>query len=906
MFVRQNIILSLLSLFFSLFSLHMSALDPRQPIHYYLLDEWTGHSGLQNLSIYNIIQSADTFLWIETFGDIMRFDGHRFTPVDELILPYSRYNVETIYNLLLNDREGALWLEGDEGLIKYQDNRFKEYIPLKSFPWEDFSLAVQDSWGNFWLGTTGGNLYCLKNHKLIEYGPGKGIPGIGISSILEDKHGNLWVAALESGVFKLKNGRFHQVNITGITKKDTVTWLFEDRSGVLWIATSKGLFRKKDDKITLFTTKNGLSNNQVNDIYQDSDGVLWIGTDKGINRLLKDSSGNITIDHRLESDIVNVIIEDKERNLWIGTEGSGLKRLRDRFFRTVSIKTDRQDYISSLHLTNSNETWVGTLYGDLLRIENETPVEHFKLDDFISAICDDHDGNLWVGTFKNGLFCITPGRRIINNNDSSLKKIQTLYCDSKNKIWIGTRNGISIYYQDNLTSYQDIKGLPAFDIMFINRDEQQDTWIGCYKGLYILKKGNINPESIRTVKEDIPVSYVFKDRENTVWIGTAGAGLIRHKGNESLLLEDSVISPVFVIYRILEDRAGYLWFSSNVGICRVKRKELNDLADKKIRDLNINVFGVSDGLKSSECSGNSYNSAIKLQNGEFWFATKKGIAAFRPKDVKINKQVPKVFIEKVLINGKYIPLQPLKNSFKSVDSIRFHFTAPTFISQERVFFKFKLEGNDKEWFMIYPKERRTVEYRNLPGGTYSFRVTACNNDGVWSKQGTNLPFVVSPIFFKTTAFKILIFSGIPLLAFLVYFIYLRFKQKEKKKRQQLSLDIISSDKSLVKLLHLLEEQHIYRDESVSLNSLAGQLELPARQLSRLINEKLDKSFYDLINYFRIEEAKTLLTEEKEQKTIIEIAFYVGFNSKSSFNQAFKKLTGMTPSQFKNRFLQNGS
>jgi len=253
---------SLLTLFFCLFSLHITALDPRQPIHHYLLDEWTGHAGLQNLSIYNIIQSADNFLWIETFGDIMRFDGNRFTEVDALILPFSKYNAETIYNLLLNDREGTLWLEGDKGLIKYRDNRFNEFIPLKSFPWEDFSLAVQDSWGNFWLGTSGGNLYCFKfkNRKLIEYGPGKGIPGTGISSILEDKHGNLWVAALESGIFKLKDGRFYPVNIKGITKKDTVTWLYEDRGGVLWIATSKGLFRKNNDEITLFTGKPGQTN----------------------------------------------------------------------------------------------------------------------------------------------------------------------------------------------------------------------------------------------------------------------------------------------------------------------------------------------------------------------------------------------------------------------------------------------------------------------------------------------------------------------------------------------------------------------------------------------------------------------------------------------------------------------
>ncbi|MCP5046696.1 MAG: helix-turn-helix domain-containing protein [bacterium] len=887
----------------------LAALDPKQPIDHYLLDEWNGtkNSGLTNLSIYNIIQSSDHFLWFEIYGDVVRFDGLRFTPANQLILPHSKHAPQEVYNILLNDKDGTLWLEGDKGLIKYRDNQIEAFIPLDSFPWDDFSLAVEDSWGNFWLGTMGGSLYRLSNLKkprLTEYGTDKGLPGTGISSILEDKHGNLWVAAFENGIFKLKDNRFEQVKIKGLTAKDTVTWLYEDRSGAMWIATSKGLFREKDDEIVLFTTENGLSHNEVGDVYEDSDGIIWAGTDKGINRLRKDASGKIVIDHLLENEIVNVIIEDKEKNLWIGTEGSGIRRLRNRFFHTISIKTDRQDYISALHHTQSGETWVGTLYGDLIRMENNKPAEQFQLDDYISSLCDDKKGNLWVGTTKNGLFCLTPDRKIITyNNDPSLKNILTLYAegDPEHRLWIGTRNGLSIYHQGKFTSYQGKKGIPGSSIEYIYPVDGQDTWVGGYNGLYTLDKGKAEPKSVHHLLKDEPVSFAFKDPENTIWVATSGIGLYRYKDKKFLLYDDCMAQPVFAIYRILEDRDGYFWFSSNVGICRVKRGELNHLADKKIKDLNLNIFGVSDGLNSRECSGTSYNSAIKLPNGEFWFATKKGIAVFRPGNVQINKQPPKVFIQQVTLNREPTRLHSKEKSFKSVESIRFHFTAPTFISQEGVLFKFKLEGYDKDWLRLHPGERRTVEYRKLPGGDYRFRVTACNSDGVWSKEGTALPFAVSSDFFKSNLFLILISSGIPLLLFLAYFLYVRSGLKEVKKQQPLPLDVISRDKYLVKLLHLLEEQNIYREESVSLKTLAEQLEISTRQLSKLINEKLDKTFYDLINYYRIEEAKRMLLDEKKQMSIIEIAFYVGFNSKSSFNQAFKKQTGLTPSEFKKRF-----
>ncbi|MDX1667550.1 MAG: helix-turn-helix domain-containing protein, partial [Saprospiraceae bacterium] len=83
--------------------------------------------------------------------------------------------------------------------------------------------------------------------------------------------------------------------------------------------------------------------------------------------------------------------------------------------------------------------------------------------------------------------------------------------------------------------------------------------------------------------------------------------------------------------------------------------------------------------------------------------------------------------------------------------------------------------------------------------------------------------------------------------------------------------------------------------------LAEMLDLPAKTLSQVINESLDQHFFDFINQYRIEEAKRLLCLSKNSfTTILEVMYAAGFNSKSSFNTAFKKHTGTTPSQFRNR------
>ena len=97
----------------------------------------------------------------------------------------------------------------------------------------------------------------------------------------------------------------------------------------------------------------------------------------------------------------------------------------------------------------------------------------------------------------------------------------------------------------------------------------------------------------------------------------------------------------------------------------------------------------------------------------------------------------------------------------------------------------------------------------------------------------------------------------------------------------------------------MEEKEPYFDATLSLNQLARQIEIPSRDLSLVINHHLNKHFFDFVNEYRIEKAKQMLTDpDKKEYTVLEILYDVGFNSKSSFNTAFKKHTGFTPTQYR--------
>jgi len=110
-----------------------------------------------------------------------------------------------------------------------------------------------------------------------------------------------------------------------------------------------------------------------------------------------------------------------------------------------------------------------------------------------------------------------------------------------------------------------------------------------------------------------------------------------------------------------------------------------------------------------------------------------------------------------------------------------------------------------------------------------------------------------------------------------------------------------------KLKTFMKNEKPYLDPSLSLNNLAEQLSIPPRHLSQVINDSLNKNFFDLVSDYRINETKQMLKDPtNKKKTILEILYDAGFNSKSSFNFLFKKKVGITPSEFRKNSLQNGS
>ncbi len=133
---------------------------------------------------------------------------------------------------------------------------------------------------------------------------------------------------------------------------------------------------------------------------------------------------------------------------------------------------------------------------------------------------------------------------------------------------------------------------------------------------------------------------------------------------------------------------------------------------------------------------------------------------------------------------------------------------------------------------------------------------------------------------------------------MLYKAQLKASEDKKKKYEKSGLTDLLANNSYDHLMQLMKNEKCYKENDLSLNSLAGKLNIHPNYLSEIINKKEGKNFYNFVNDFRVEEFKSLVKNPKNQDfTLLSLAYECGFNSKSSFNRYFKKSTGKTPTQY---------
>jgi len=904
-------------------------LIPHKKIDQYLVDKWDMEKGIPSNSINSIAQTPDGYLWIATAKGLVRFDGIKFSTVPFIEKEKNKHQETIKPDILFTDKQGTLWIGSSAGLsYHFENGQFKTFTGADGLTRGDIRCIKEDMKGNLWIGFRVSYVNRFSNGEFTAFNASQGLGGKKICAIVEDRKGNLLFGSRENGVFKYRDNKFSKYPVPGLENLQ-ITTMEEDWQGGLWIGATNGLFRVTDKGIERYTAKDGLTNDFIMTIREDSDRNLWVGTRKGLNRVTIKQDGTVGFETllKLKSVPIMCLFEDREKNLWVGTDDSGIWRLKNgKFISYAPFEEYKDAEPVSVFENRQGDTWVGAFGGKLFRCRGSNVIETLEPPELsnadITAIGEDADGNLWLGTIGKGVFQRKKGTFIHFTNRDGLadNTVTSIYKDSRNNLWFSTFDGVSVrrYAGGVFESFTSREGLSGKKVHNVYEDKNQNIWIGADKGITVLKDGKLANQNAEYYLRGISTPCIYEDpsvpeSEGSVyWIATESAGLKR------LSLKDKTVTSYTTaegmttncLYQIFEDqKQGNFWLTSDSGILRVKKSDLNAFASGEPVYINCVSYGISDGMKSIEFHiKKSKNSALQTGNRELWFVTTKGISIVNL-DRIIDKMPPPVVIEEVFFDRQSIPLHqgPGAYRFKGKKDFSVQFTAPTLISPEKVIFKFRLEGFEKEWVYLPAGKERIAEYQNLDYGTYTFRVTACNAEGIWNKTGASRTFTLEPFFHQTLVFKLGIFILIALLLATAVYIYMKrpFDKKRKSKDSPLHPHFIRE--CLKKLDHLIEKDKVYCDESISLESLAKMLSIPSHQLSQILNHKLKKSFPDFINYHRIEEVKRILESPRgSKKKITTIGHEVGFNSMTSFYKAFRKHMGMRPSEYKVEVKKRGN
>jgi signal transduction histidine kinase/ligand-binding sensor domain-containing protein/DNA-binding response OmpR family regulator len=848
------------------------------------LNKYDGYSlksiGNKNSAINNLnSQAIETLaagknnLWIGTKTGGL--NGYNFLndSITSYILPSQGVlNILSIYE----DKFENVYVGTTKGLF-FKNNKNQIKVVDKKVIASDI---ISDENGGIWVATNSGLLKFDSKQKLT-FNSKFNFKTLNISSLaLNSKKKTLFMSTWGKGLlcFNYASGKFiNYVNnpndINSLSYNSTYKVLLED-SNTLWIGTWGGGLNKLNIQTgnfkhySLSSIDNiNYSNKVVLSLEKDVSGIIWVGTEAGIFKLdpQKKKFSNISYQYNNPKSLINAnvvsLCKDSNGGLWVGTKDGGLEYTKDfKDFQKIILPylNDGLQRVNSICEING-KMWIGTLNGFFIvdGINPTDKVTFFTKNNQINGlsgkkvmcITQDKQNNIWLGTQQHGLnrlLKFNANNQPVfkqylpseNNNGLQSERITCFFNDIKNRLWVGTFNGLHLYNskKDNFSNYTHVPGdsssVSNSIILSISQDKDQNIWVGTSNGLNkIIGKGN---------------KITFEN----------------YFANDYL--------PNDYINAILPDNNANIWISTNKGISR-----LNTRTKKFVN------FDVRDGLLSN---GFSENAAFKDAEGTLYFSGIKGITYFNPNDIKLNHFSPPVYFTNLVINNKSVHVGetidgdiPLQKTIFTTKSVTFNykhvfislsFAALDYHSPEKIKYSYKLKGFDDYW--VNAGRRRSVTYTNLSPGNYTLQVKSTNSDSIWSNAVSEIEFKVLPPPWKTWwAYTIYLTIFLLLLWFSRHVGLNRLRLKNKLEIANISLkkekDITEIKSTLFSnishefrtplTLMLGPLEDLSKSEEISFGVRKGILGVQeqAKRLYNLVNQLLDfqkSEFDDLILNFQ--------------------------------------------------------
>jgi len=746
----------------------------------YRFDHWTADNGLPQNSVRDIVQTRDGYLWLTTFDGLVRFDGVRFTVFDKRNSPGILTN-RFVY--LYEDAEGDLWASTENtGLTRLHQGRFTTYTTENGLPDNGISSLGGDGQGNLLL---------FSGLRLFRWKDGKFQPAddlrLPIGNVQADKTQHLASSADPQKLVCFVDGQVRWWDRANLPLRANSFALMQDGQGNTWFSSDEGLIKTRNGQVVQsYVPRNGLLGKRNGPVYgrqplqtfsiSDS-GALWL-TD------LDTMQNHLISQQPPEGLTYYTSYADREGNIWFGTLYNGLYRARQ---QSVTAYAKPQGLIATevypVFEDRAGTIWIGAAGEGLFRLKDGTFTNYHNASaNYISSIYQDRAGQLWI----NGAWRFDDGRFVRGISEEVLPDssgfIWTMYEEREGAFWFGTESGVVRYQNGTATRYTTNDGLAGDDTKVIIGDAAGGLWLGSYGGLTHYKDGHFTAWRERDGLPGNTVRALYQDDDGTLWIGTYDGGLGRFK--EGRFTRYTTNDGLYDngAFQILEDAAGWCWMSCNRGIYRVRKQELNDFADGKIKAITSIGYGKGDGMVNVECNGGRWPAGVKARDGKLWFPTMGGVAVIDPATVTTNAQPPPVVIESLLVDRIPTAFDSVVRITPQQENFEIQYTALSFINSENLRFKYKLEGLDHDW--IDAGTRRTAYFSHVPPGEYTFRVIAANSDGVWNAEGKTLRLTVLPPFYQTWWFFLMVAAALIIVVWLAFrYRVAQFRQRNEQQER---------------------------------------------------------------------------------------------------------------------------
>lgn len=718
--------------------------------------------------------------WISDQDGLYKFDGYEFKKLAFAKIFGTDFKNRSM-SLFEKDKRGNFWIATANGdLVKMASNgQLTDYSKLIG------RKAVNTAASNLqfiFFGTTTGELWAVdmfssKLEKILKLPATKPL-GASVQSMALSEKGDLYISTVESKVYRyaIAQKKISKLDLPidgGTAEKLLLT---NDNRNRLWISTEyHGLFcyEPMNQQVKQFGER-GDDNNEYmmyRDIHCDREGTIWLATDGYGLRRLDPNSGNITVYkhqigniYSLNNNTVRYINSDENGNIWLVLKGGIIQVLSySRYpIRSYSgLPNHIPHRVLSILKTKDNSLWIGSDGSGLSKISPKGNRQHFDEQRgfhgrFIQALAEDKSGNIWIGTYQNGLFRydkasgsmveVQLGRSL---GISFLKDFRNIFVDSKGRIWANSTYGIHILNEEGKVladfPYHIKNGTEAIaDAVFQDRDGK--IWVAFSHGIltqFVEYPGNLRKSTFAQVdyhrnENKAPwyynITQICQDKAGALWFRCDGGFIIRFDPGKQTYrsYEHHVGLDNIDITSLLLDDEGLLWLGSRNGV--------HQFDPVRERILNYSMYdGLNDNLFIRK-------SAFRAADGELFFGGSNGVSSFYAKNLSLKPITAHLLINNIQVLNKSYEELGDRNS-QRIEQIRelkllanqssfsISFAAIGNLLNTNYRYQYRLKGFEDNFSL--PSESRTATYTNLPPGRYTFEVIA-------AQQGSDL-FAVGPL-----------------------------------------------------------------------------------------------------------------------------------------------------------------